>query len=178
MSVVGEMLDNPSYIGKVRHKGAVYDGQHPAIIEVETYEQVQQLRTARRTSPSKGVGRRPRGSHLFVHGVLRCGSCGSRMAPRTEGSIEVYRCWRSMNYGDCPTPVISRKRIDEQVLATVEMVLLDSDATLDGLREEGDRRTAETRALAEGAEREAALAQERLARVRRAFQDGKIEPED
>ena len=36
------MLKNPIYIGKVRHKDKTYEGQHEAIIDDETWDQVQQ----------------------------------------------------------------------------------------------------------------------------------------
>ena len=37
------MLKNPIYSGQVRHKNAVYDGQHEAIIPLEQFEQVQSI---------------------------------------------------------------------------------------------------------------------------------------
>jgi DNA invertase Pin-like site-specific DNA recombinase len=35
------LLSNPVYIGKIRHKGATYDGQHPPIITQEIWDAVQ-----------------------------------------------------------------------------------------------------------------------------------------
>lgn len=37
------LLRNPLYIGKVRHKAAVYDGQHEAIIDLATWQAAQDL---------------------------------------------------------------------------------------------------------------------------------------
>lgn len=37
------ILSNPVYAGRIRHKGQVYDGQHPAIIEPEVWDKVQEL---------------------------------------------------------------------------------------------------------------------------------------
>ena len=37
------ILSNPVYAGKTRHKDKVYDGQHEAIIDEETWTRVQQL---------------------------------------------------------------------------------------------------------------------------------------
>ncbi len=37
------ILTNPIYAGRIRHKDKVYDGQHPAIIEPETWEEIQKL---------------------------------------------------------------------------------------------------------------------------------------
>ena len=36
------LLSNPLYAGEVRHKGATYPGQHPAIVDRETFAAVQQ----------------------------------------------------------------------------------------------------------------------------------------
>ncbi|MGX7895988.1 recombinase family protein [Tsuneonella sp. HG222] len=36
-----KILSNPTYLGEVHHKGQVYPGKHPAIIERETWENVQ-----------------------------------------------------------------------------------------------------------------------------------------
>ncbi len=40
---IQHILSNPIYAGRIRHKGQVYDGQHPAIIEPEIWDQVQQM---------------------------------------------------------------------------------------------------------------------------------------
>ena len=37
------ILSNPVYAGRIRHKGQVYDGQHPAIIDPKTWDKVQKL---------------------------------------------------------------------------------------------------------------------------------------
>lgn len=40
---LGHLLKNQVYVGKTKHKDAVYDGEHEAIIDLETFEQVQAL---------------------------------------------------------------------------------------------------------------------------------------
>lgn len=40
---LGHLLKNQVYIGKTKHKVAVYDGEHEAIIDLETFEKVQTL---------------------------------------------------------------------------------------------------------------------------------------
>ena len=37
------ILSNPVYAGRIRHKGQVHDGQHPAIIDPQTWDKVQEL---------------------------------------------------------------------------------------------------------------------------------------
>ncbi|SHK15835.1 Site-specific DNA recombinase [Shimia gijangensis] len=38
---IHHILTNPIYAGRIRHKGNVYEGQHPAIIDPEVWEQTQ-----------------------------------------------------------------------------------------------------------------------------------------
>lgn len=42
---IHHLLSNPIYAGCIRHKGQVYEGQHPAIIDPALWERVQQLLT-------------------------------------------------------------------------------------------------------------------------------------
>lgn len=50
------MLQNPAYIGMVRHKGLVHDGEHEAIIDHDTFAAVQV--TLQRNNREKVVGTR------------------------------------------------------------------------------------------------------------------------
>lgn len=45
-STIHYLLTNPVYIGQVRHKGKVYDGQHEAIVPLELWRKVQDHLTA------------------------------------------------------------------------------------------------------------------------------------
>ncbi len=40
---IHHILSNPIYAGRIRHKGQVYEGQHPAIIDPAIWDQVQQM---------------------------------------------------------------------------------------------------------------------------------------
>jgi hypothetical protein len=54
------MLQNPLYAGRVSHKGKVYDGQHPAIIDQVTWDRVQaHLAGKGREHQVKGRARQP-----------------------------------------------------------------------------------------------------------------------
>ncbi|QMU61179.1 MAG: hypothetical protein GKR92_05475 [Gammaproteobacteria bacterium] len=41
--ILYKILHNPLYIGKVRHKDQVFDGQHPAIVELKVWKQTQSI---------------------------------------------------------------------------------------------------------------------------------------
>lgn len=48
LGAVYYLLSNQTYIGKVVHRGAVHDGEHPPLIDIGLWEQVQAIRSAGR----------------------------------------------------------------------------------------------------------------------------------
>ena len=72
-----KLLANPLYIGKLRHRGNVYDGEHQALIETELFSAVQQQLTAGAPVPRGSTARRD--VHLLT-GML-FDDTGDRMAP-------------------------------------------------------------------------------------------------
>lgn len=58
------MLHNPIYIGKIRHKGKIYDGEHEAIIEPELFERAQAV--FKRNRRDKSLGKRARNPTLLT----------------------------------------------------------------------------------------------------------------
>jgi site-specific DNA recombinase len=60
------ILSNPIYVGRLRHKGQIHDGLHPAIVDRETWDRVQQklesqTQTRRTSQPN---------DHSFLAGKL------------------------------------------------------------------------------------------------------------
>ena len=45
--MIKRLLKNPVYLGKVKHKNELYDGQHPAIIDQETFDKVTEIRASK-----------------------------------------------------------------------------------------------------------------------------------
>jgi DNA invertase Pin-like site-specific DNA recombinase len=70
------LLCNVAYIGKVRCKGKVYEGRHPALVSAERFERVQR----RLALGAGGNPRRPRTSPFA--GIARCASCGRTLRYR------------------------------------------------------------------------------------------------
>jgi len=169
------MLSNPLYIGRVRMRGEERDGTHEAIIDAETWERAQSLVAAQGVSRAKGRGRKPKGKHLFTRGLLRCAECGESMTPRTQN--DAYLCNGKQVHG-CTMPMARRADIDSAVYAYFEQVGLDVEATRRSVAEARDRKLAEIRELLSEADAEQRRSEERLARVRRHYQDGRLEPED
>jgi hypothetical protein len=80
--------------------------------------------------------------------------------------------------GTCPMPIVSARLIDDAVLAYFQNVWLDVDATKKKLSTSFTAWTEEAAGYRAEAERELQRARERLERVRRDYQDGKLQAED
>lgn len=183
---IAKVLANPAYVGRVRFHGTVHEGTHPPLVAEETFEQATGLREATARTKGGGRGRLPKGGHLFVRGLLRCGICDGAMIPttkptRTKGSLyTVYECHTRKRLGTahCPQEPVPRAIVDKAVVGYFAKVALDVEATRRDIEAASDRKAAETRTLREQAERELLAARERLARVKRALQDGHLDPAD
>jgi len=90
---VSRILNDPVYIGKVRYKGSVYDGQHQAIISNELFNAVQGILQANNITKS---GYRQAENTFLLKGLIRCGSCKTAMAPsyaiKKGKKYFYYRC--------------------------------------------------------------------------------------
>lgn len=62
-----KILTNPVYIGKVSHKGEVYDGQHRGIIDINLWDQVQKALTSKAVS---GRGKTKKKGGKILQGKL------------------------------------------------------------------------------------------------------------
>jgi site-specific DNA recombinase len=60
------ILSNPIYVGRLRHKGQIHGGLHPAIVDIETWDRVQQ-RLARQTQTRRAARS---DDHSFLAGKL------------------------------------------------------------------------------------------------------------
>jgi hypothetical protein len=98
---------------------------------------------------------------------------------KAEVVYEVYICGgRRSGTTTCTQGAVPRAAVDSAVLDYFERVGLDLDATRAELTERASQERGEIQALRGQAERQAAQAQERLDRVRRDYQDGRLEAED
>lgn len=70
---LNKVLINPYYKGIVLYQGVEYAGMHPAIVDTDTWQQVQDILA------SHINGERTREHPHFLKGSLYCRSCGSRM---------------------------------------------------------------------------------------------------
>src|SRR5262249_43963019 len=117
------LLTNVCYAGQVRYKTEVYAGQHPAIVDAETFERVQAL--LRRNGPGSGRAR-TLGSAL-LQGILRCVACGCAMTPahtkRGNRRYRYYTCTNAQKRGwrACPSRSVPAAEMDKVVLEQIRL---------------------------------------------------------
>ncbi|MGC6526482.1 MAG: recombinase family protein, partial [Paracoccaceae bacterium] len=75
-----QILSNPIYIGKVRHHGKIYDGQHEAILNQNLWDQVQN-KLAKNAARPKGTSAQRTLQYPLIGKIFS--STGHRLAPTT-----------------------------------------------------------------------------------------------
>lgn len=120
-----QMLTNVVYIGKVKYKDEVHEGEHDAIVDTETFKQAQSvlLRNGR------SGGRAVRNKHgALLRGLLRCGACDCGMSHSysSKGSRQYryYVCNRAQQRGwqACPSPSVPAGEIERFVVDQIKCV--------------------------------------------------------
>jgi site-specific DNA recombinase len=119
------LLTNPLFTGKVDFKGQIYEGEHEAIVEPETWEQVQQI--LQRNGRNGGVEVRNNYGAL-LKGLIQCGSCDAGMMHTytSKGSrrYRYYVCVRAQQNGwsSCETRSISAPAIESAVVQQIQSI--------------------------------------------------------
>jgi site-specific DNA recombinase len=139
---VYKILNNPIYIGKIRHKDKVYDGRHEPIITQEVWDRAHELL---RDSPRQKSPSSKRKSHAPLTGVLKCGGCMSSMTPvhtRKEGG-KLYRYYSATSYlkggcKTCPIKRIAAREIEAVVVSQLQAVFASPEMIM-GVWKEASR---------------------------------------
>jgi hypothetical protein len=114
-STLRGLLSNVLYIGSIQHKGAIYPGEQPAIVDKQVWQQVN------RRLEERGVGRAGRQQQrrrTWLGGLLECGHCGVEMvrlaATRYGRQYSYYGCVKAKK-GGCPQMPVAAQDLEEAV---------------------------------------------------------------
>jgi site-specific DNA recombinase len=127
------LLTNVLYVGKIRYKKEVHPAEHPAIVDREVWEQVQEM--LRQKDPAKGSPvRNP--SQALLKGLLHCRSCGCAMTPTEScknGSrrYRYYVCQNALKRGVCPARSVPAGAIEPFVIGQLQGLAKDSKWEVD-----------------------------------------------
>lgn len=135
-----QLLTNVAYVGKIRYKDEVHDGEHQAIVDADTFNQVQSFLQRN----GRSGGRAVRNKHgALLRGLLRCAACDCAMSHTytSRGSREYryYVCTRAQKQGwdECPAPSVPAGDIDRFVVDQIRCIGRDPaliKETLDRVR--------------------------------------------
>ena len=95
-----QLVTNVVYIGKVKYKDEVHEGEHDAIVDAETFNQVQSLLQRN----GRSGGRAVRNKHgALLRGLLRCAACECGMShtysAKGNRQYRYYVCTRAQQRG-------------------------------------------------------------------------------
>ena len=145
---VSRLLRNVLYVGKVAHHQHVYDGEHDAVVDADTFAAVQQqLKIA---SKAGGSGQATNANPL--RGLVRCKACScamtmstvTRKGKKSSKTHKYYVCANAAKRGRaaCPCPSLPAKDLEEFVLSQLKP-LLTEDGTLAAVVEEARHQLAD-----------------------------------
>lgn len=127
------LLKNPLYIGKVVHNDDVFDGEHEAIIEGETFERVPQLLAAKACGRGPRRGRNP---EYLLTSLLFCPKCGKALTTSSgrgsNGSRKDHRYYACRNrqahgVGKCAGVYVPAADIEPAVIGRVREICADPE---------------------------------------------------
>jgi site-specific DNA recombinase len=144
------LLSNVVYAGKTRYKGEVHAGEHPAIVDADTFGRVQAL--LRRNGRTGGAQVRNQFGAV-LKGILRCACCDCAMSPAhsVKNKTKRYRyycCGNAQKRGwdRCPSKSVPAAAIEQFVVDRIKCVGKDPallQATIAEAREQDEAGLAE-----------------------------------
>lgn len=150
------LLTNPVYIGKVRHKQEVYEGQHEAIVDEAIWRRVKEILKRNRLTTGSTV-RNTQGA--LLKGLLYCGSCKVAMIhawtrKKNKRRYCYYVCGRAQKEGwdVCPAKSVPAAEIEQYVVEEIRRIGKDEglvEKTFEAAGAEANRQVDELEGEAE-----------------------------
>lgn len=125
------IIKNVLYAGKVKYQNELYDGQHEAIISLETFQKAQTIvdtNRHERRSPRKDS------TNGLLNGLLRCTGCNSAMfaiySIKKGCKYHYYLCAKAQKHGyqSCSTRLLNAEHTENKVVELIRQVLNDENA--------------------------------------------------
>ena len=141
-SLLFNLLTNVAYLGKVKHKEDVYDGQHNAIIDDDLFRRVEQMLKANRSGDGRGSSNK---HGALLKGLVRCKACGRSMIHHyassrlQSGTVKYYRyyvCTRAQKRGwdECPGPSLPAPELEQFVVDQLRSIGSDDAMMAESVR--------------------------------------------
>jgi site-specific DNA recombinase len=176
------IINNPTYVGKIRWRDKIFDGVHEPLVDEFTFAKAQTILAER----GEHARRRGNASDFILSGLLRCGKCGKAYigmsANGNGGRYHYYACTGRQKYGPkaCDGERLPRDKVDEAVLHQLAAIYRDEQLVADALAKataEAEKRRPEFEQRLASIGAEIARAEQALERYYEAFEQGKLSPE-
>jgi site-specific DNA recombinase len=142
------VLTNVVYLGKLRYKAEIHDGEHAAIVDEAIWRDVQSLLS--RNARTGGAQVRNQFGAI-LKGILRCSACDCAMTPAhaTKKGGKRYRYYNCINaqkrgWDACPTKSVPAQEIERFVVDQIRGIGNDPALIRETVRqvnERGDQQT-------------------------------------
>jgi site-specific DNA recombinase len=127
-STLAHLLGNITYTGRIRYRDAIYAAEHPAIVDLPVFDEVQR----QLASQSRSGGAEARTKHtVLLRGLLMCAPCGCKMtycySRRGTKVYGYYTCAASREKGahSCPMPSLPAAEIERMVVSEIAAICRD-----------------------------------------------------
>jgi len=176
------IINNPTYVGKIRWRDKVFDGIHEPLVDEFTFAKAQAILAER----GEHAKRRGNASDFLLSGLLRCGKCGKAYigmsANGNGGRYHYYACTGRQKYGPkaCTGERLPRDKVDEAVIHQLVSIYRDKDIVADAITDanaETEKRRPEFEQRLASIGAEITRAEQALERYYEAFEQGKLSPE-
>jgi hypothetical protein len=171
LSSLHYLLNNPAYVGLMRHRGRLLPAVWPPLIDQATWDAVQAYRRGRHRESAVRPTVRAK-AHALLSGLAYCANCGAKLHyEHHRERRHYYACSARSNGGHCDARPSRADYLDAQIEAVVGELVLSSAII--------DRARALIRAAAPPpplpVQQDTA---ERLRRLARAYADGAYSDEE
>ncbi len=123
-SVLGALFRNVLYKGCISHRGAIYPGEQPAIVDSKMWERVNRKLELRRAVV---VGRPHHKQQTLLQNLVRCGECGTALSvthtKRAGRRHDYYVCRKAKRREGCQQPAVAAQDLEGCVKQRLEAKL-------------------------------------------------------
>jgi len=119
------LLTNVTYIGKIRYKDEVHEGEHEGVVSDELFGRAQTLLQRNGHTGGRAV----RNKHgALLRGLLRCAPCGCAMShtytSKGNRRYRYYVCGTAQQRGwsECPSPSVPAGEIERFVVEQIKCI--------------------------------------------------------
>ena len=129
------ILNNPLYIGLVKHKEQTYPGEHEAIIDQVLWDKVQERIKSCGLRGENGRAKTP----ALLKGIIRCGHCRSAMgvtySRKGKRKYRYYLCVSAAKngYDACPVKSVSAGDVEAAVIMRLRRLFRESENEMESV---------------------------------------------